>query len=266
MTRGYLVPPIVLLLAKDPLVSKYNLSSLRVINCGAAPLGDQVQMECSKRIGVIIKQGYGLTETSPTTHTFHDGRELFKSASVGTLVANTEAMVIDTESGKPLGRNEKGELWMRGPQIMLGYLNNKSATDATVDADGWLHSGDVAYIDEDDCFYIVDRTKELIKYKGSQVAPAELEAILLAHPDLADAAVIGMPDEYAGELPLACVVLKKGHAALAEDIIKFVNSKVSHTKHVRLLEFVEAIPKSPSGKILRRELREHFKNRRPSKL
>jgi acyl-CoA synthetase (AMP-forming)/AMP-acid ligase II len=161
-------------------------------------------------------------------------------------------MVVDVKTGQPLGRNENGEIWIRGPQVMKGYLNNPDATDATLDDDGWLHTGDIGYVDEDGFFYIVDRLKELIKYKGYQVAPAELEALLLSHPAIADVAVIPSPDEEAGEVPKAFVVLKA--EATPEAIMDWVAERVSPQKKVRRVEFVDSVPKSLSGKILRRVL------------
>jgi 4-coumarate--CoA ligase len=165
-------------------------------------------------------------------------------------------MVVDPASGDALGIDADGEVWVRGPQVMKGYLNNPAATAATIDSDGWLHTGDIGHIDADGHLYIVDRLKELIKYKGFQVAPAELEAVLLTHPAVADAAVIGLPDEEAGEIPVGFVVLKPGQSATADAIMTFVAEQVAHYKQIRRLEFLDAIPKSASGKILRRILKE----------
>lgn len=254
VTYAHLVPPIVLALAKHPLVDKYDLSALRGINSGAAPLSEELSAECAARLDCVVKQGYGLTETSPVTHVmpFEHGHE--RRGSVGPAIRNTEVRIIDTATGEDLGHNERGEVLMRGPQIMKGYLNNPEATAATVDEDGWIHTGDIGYADEDSYFYIVDRVKELIKYKGYQVAPAELEALLLTHEAIADAAVIPSPDEEAGELPKAFVTLKPDQEATADEIMAFVAEKVSPQKKIRLLEFVDTIPKSASGKILRRLL------------
>ena len=253
ITRVNLVPPILVGLAKHPIVDQYDLSSLVELFSGAAPLGQALADEVKARLGCRVVQGYGLTETSPVTHVYN--RTLAQSeklSSVGPAIPNTEVMVVDVATMEPLGRNENGEIWMRGPQIMKGYLNNPDATAATVDEDGWLQSGDIGYIDDEGFFYIVDRLKELIKYKGFQVAPAELEALLLSHPAIADVAVIPSPDEEAGEVPKAFVVLKA--EATPEAIMDWVAERVSPQKKIRRIEFVDEVPKSLSGKILRRVL------------
>jgi acyl-CoA synthetase (AMP-forming)/AMP-acid ligase II len=172
------------------------------------------------------------------------------------LVPNTELTVIDTSTGSPLGLDEDGEVWVRGPQVMKGYLNNPGATSATIDKDGWLHTGDIGHVDADGHLYVVDRLKELIKYKGFQVPPAELEALLLSHPAVADAAVIGLPDDEAGEIPVAYVVLKAGASASAAELAEHVAGQVAHYKQIRRVEFIDAVPKSASGKILRRILKD----------
>ncbi len=251
ITYANLVPPIILALAKHPLVDQYDLSKLRVITSGAAPLGAAVARACAQRLGCIVTQGYGLTETSPVTHFGADPAQ-DNPGSIGPCLPNTECKIVDVAGGQDLGVNEQGELWIRGPQVMQGYLNNAAATANTLDDEGWLHTGDIGYGDEQGYFYIVDRLKELIKYKGMQVAPAELEAILLTHPAIADAAVIGSPDEEAGEVPIAFVVLK-GEAS-ADQIMAFVAEQVAPFKKIRRLEIVQQIPKSASGKILRRVL------------
>jgi acyl-CoA synthetase (AMP-forming)/AMP-acid ligase II len=256
VTRAYLVPPIVLGLTKHPAVDNYDLRSLRVINSGAAPLGSDVQQALATRLHCIVKQGYGLTETSPVTHVNPDDR--VRLGSSGLTIRNTETRIVDPVMGSDLGVGERGEVWVRGPQVMKGYLNNPEATKATITPDGWLRTGDIGYADADGYLFVVDRLKELIKYKGMQVAPAELEALLLTHPAVADAAVIGSPDEDAGEVPKAFVV-KKGEAT-AEALMGFVAERVAPHKKVRKLEFVEQIPKSPSGKILRRVLIEKERN------
>jgi acyl-CoA synthetase (AMP-forming)/AMP-acid ligase II len=252
ITQTFLVPPIVLALAKHPLVDEYDLSKLRVITSGAAPLGEELERSCAERLGCLIKQGYGLTETSPVTHTHRDDPAEIRPGSIGHLMRSTEAKIIDTNTGEALGPNQEGEVLIRGAQVMKGYLNNPAATAETIDTEGWLHTGDIGYVDEEGYFYIVDRVKELIKYKGYQVAPAELEALLLTHPSIADAAVIPSPDEEAGEIPKAFVV-SRGEVS-EEEIIAFIAGKVAPTKKIRRLEFIEEIPKSASGKILRRVL------------
>ncbi|MCX6048147.1 MAG: AMP-binding protein [Chloroflexi bacterium] len=249
---AHLVPPIILALAKHPLVDQYKLTSLRVIYSGAAPLGEDVARACANRIGCIVSQGYGLTETSPVTHSTPYTPGMPKLAGVGPCLPNTEGKIVDVATGVELGPNEQGEVCIRGPQVMQGYLNNPQATANTIDREGWLHTGDIGYADEEGTFYIVDRLKELIKYKGLQVAPAELEALLLAHPAIADAAVIASPDEEAGEVPKAFIVLKD--QASAEEIMAYVAERVAPYKKIRRLEIVNQIPKSASGKILRRVL------------
>jgi len=252
ITRANLVPPIILALAKHPIVDNYDLSHLKIIMSGAAPLSAELAQACAERLGCIVLQGYGLTETSPVTHVNPEDPARIKLGSVGVPIANTECAVVSLETGNPLGVREEGEIWIRGPQVMKGYLNNPDATAQTLTPDGWLRTGDVGYVDEDGYFYIVDRVKEMIKYKGLQIAPAELEAVLLTHPAVADAAVIPSPDPEAGEVPKAFVVLKG--AATAEELMDYVAARVAPFKKIRRIEFVEQIPKSPSGKILRRVL------------
>jgi 4-coumarate--CoA ligase len=256
VTQFFAVPPIVLGLAKHPAVDTVDVSSLKKIFCGAAPLGGELAQEAAERIGCAVVQGYGMTELSPISHaTVGDD---FKSGSNGVTAPNTQCRIVDDE-GNDLGVDGEGELWIKGPQVMKGYLNNPEATAATIDDEGWLHTGDVARIDADGHMYIVDRVKELIKYNGFQVPPAELEALIVTHPAVADVAVIGVPDVSAGELPKAYVVLKPGAEATAEDIQDFVKGHVATYKQIRLVEFTDEIPKSASGKILRRFLRDQSK-------
>jgi acyl-CoA synthetase (AMP-forming)/AMP-acid ligase II len=251
---GYLVPPIILGLAKHPVVDEYDVSSLGYITSGAAPLPASVAQGCAERIGCVVKQGYGMTELSPVSHLMPRDHEKLNVDSVGWAVPNTEFRIVEVGSRNDVDAGERGELWVRGPQVMQGYWNNRDATDATVDADGWLHTGDVATLDEAGRLYIVDRVKELIKYKGYQVAPAELESVVQAHDAVADAAVIPSPDEEAGEVPKAFVVRKPGMEVSAEDLMAFVAERVAPYKKIRRVEFIEAIPKTASGKILRRDL------------
>ena len=253
ISRTYLVPPIMLFLAKSPAVDNYDLSTLKYICSGAAPLGAELATAVAERLDCCVVQGYGMTEMSPATH-FTPDLGTIKPASIGVLIPNTKALLIDPQSGSQLGPNENGELLVTGPQMMLGYLNNPEATANTIDANGWLHTGDIAYADEDGYFYIVDRLKEFIKYKGYQIAPAELEAVLLSHPSIADAAVVPFPDAEAGEIPKAFVV--SSAAISGDEIMAWLAEKVAPFKKVRALEFVEQIPKSPSGKILRRLLKQ----------
>jgi len=252
VTLAHIVPPIVLALSNSPLVDKYDLSKLRTIFSGAAPLGEPLTKACMDRLSCKIRQGYGMTETSPVTHSSPSEPSLIKFGSVGLPAPNTECKIVSLETGEPQHAYGEGEVCVRGPQIMKGYLNRPEATAYTIDREGWLHTGDVGYADEEGHFFIVDRAKELIKYKGFQVAPAELEAILLTHPAILDAAVIPCPDEEAGEVPKAFVVCCE--EVSPEAVMDHVASLVAPFKKLRSVEFVDKIPKSPSGKILRRIL------------
>ncbi len=253
VTRSFVAPPIVVALAKHPLVDQYDTSSVRQIFSGAAPLSAELAIEAGERLGCEVVQGYGMTETSPVTHLTPPGQ--FKPGSVGVTASNTETRIVDPESGEDLGVDADGEVWIKGPQVMKGYLNNPEATAATVDSEGWIHTGDIGHVDADGHLFVVDRLKELIKYKGFQVPPAELEALLLTHPAVADAAVVGRADEEAGEVPIGFVVLKAGADASDDDIKAFVAEHVAHYKRLAEVTFLDAIPKSASGKILRRMLR-----------
>jgi acyl-CoA synthetase (AMP-forming)/AMP-acid ligase II len=259
ITFANVVPPIVLALAKKPQVDEHDLSSLHTVFSGAAPLSEDVAMAASARLGCRVIQGYGMTEASPVTHATRIRAGKIKVAGVGPLLPNTEGKIVDTASGAELGPNEQGEICVRGPQVMKGYLNCPEATAAMVDANGWLHTGDVGYADEDGCFFVVDRVKELIKYKGFQIAPAELEAVMLAHPGVVDAAVIPLPDAEAGEVPKAFVVLRDD--TTPDQIMGHVAERVAPYKKLRAVEVTDQIPKSPSGKILRRVLIEREKVR-----
>ncbi len=254
ITRLFAVPPIVLALAKHPLVDNYDLSSLKQVFSGAAPLSAELAQAAAARIDCEVVQGFGMTELSPVSHVTWPGQ--FKAGTVGLTIPNTECRIVDPETGQDQGIDGVGELWVRGPQVMKGYLNNDEATRITIDEDGWLRTGDIATIDADGHVTIVDRLKELIKYKGFQVAPAELEALLLTHPAIADAAVIGIPDEEAGEIPRAFVVLRPDADVSAADITAFMQDKVATYKVVHDFVFTDTIPKSASGKILRRLLRD----------
>jgi acyl-CoA synthetase (AMP-forming)/AMP-acid ligase II len=217
-------------------------------------LGAELSQQVASRLGCTVIQGYGLTETSPVTHVNRPHGEI-RPGTIGQPLIGTECRLVDPETGEDVADGERGELWVRGPQVMAGYLNNAEATAATIDADGWLHTGDIAVRDADGYYAIVDRLKELIKYKGFQVPPAELEALLITHPDVADVAVIGVPDDECGELPKAFVV-PAGDSVDAKALMEFVTGQVSPQKRIRLIEQVDEIPKSPSGKILRRLLKE----------
>ena len=254
ITRLFAVPPIVLALAKHPLVDKYDLSSLKQVFSGAAPLSAELAQEAAKRIDCDVVQGFGMTELSPVSHVTWPGQ--FKPGTVGVTIPNTKCRIVDPETGEDQGVGGVGELWVQGPQVMAGYLNNAEATALTIDAEGWLKTGDVATIDADGHVTIVDRLKELIKYKGFQVPPAELEALLLTHPKIADVAVIGVPDTEAGEIPRAFIVLRADQTLTAADVTAFMHDKFATYKVVQDVVFVDAIPKSASGKILRRLLRD----------
>ena len=254
ITRSFVAPPIVVALAKHPIVDSYDLSALRQVFSGAAPLSAELALETGARLGCEVVQGYGMTEASPVTQLTPPGQ--FKPGSVGVTTPNTELRVVDPASGADLDLDADGELWIRGPQVMKGYLNNPVATAATLDADGWLHTGDIGHIDSDGHVYIVDRLKELIKSSGFQVAPAELEGLLLTHPAVADAAVVGRPDEERGEVPVAFIALKPGAEASPDEVRAFVDDQVAHFKRLGDVTIVDTIPKSAAGKILRRLLRD----------
>jgi acyl-CoA synthetase (AMP-forming)/AMP-acid ligase II len=252
ITRAYVAPPIVLALAKHPLVDKYDLSELKSIFSGAAPLDASLERACTERLGCEVIQGWGLTETSPVVTTNYNTPGGPRPGSVGVPLPNTEMRVVDPATGADVSRGETGELLVRGPQVMKGYLNAPEATAAMLDQEGWLHTGDLGTIDEQGYVFIVDRVKELIKYKGLQVAPAELEAVLLSHPKVADAAVVRFPDEEAGEVPKAFVVARD--PVDPGELMAYVAERVAPHKKVRQVEFIDEIPKAASGKILRRLL------------
>ncbi|WP_206537742.1 AMP-binding protein [Ilumatobacter nonamiensis] len=253
VTRFFAVPPIILGLAKAPIVGEYDTSSIRQVFSGAAPLGAELAAEASARLNCEVVQGYGMTELSPVSHCTVEGD--FRPGTSGVTVSNTESRIVDPDTGEDREIGERGELWVRGPQVMKGYLNNDEATASTIDDDGWLHTGDISIIDEHGHMSVVDRLKELIKFKGFQVAPAELEALIVTHPKVSDVAVIGVPDDEAGEVPKAFVVPAPGETVTLEDIQTLVSEHLVSYKQVRVLEVVEAIPKSAAGKILRKELR-----------
>jgi acyl-CoA synthetase (AMP-forming)/AMP-acid ligase II len=253
VTRVEVVPPIVLALARHAVVSEYDLSSLRLVTSAAAPLSGGLATECAARLGCRVKQGYGMTELGGATHFVPDTGG-GNPESVGPPLPGVQCRVIDCASGLDVGPGERGEMLLRTPGTMCGYLDNPAATASTIDAGGWLHTGDVVIADHEGWFRVVDRVKELIKYKGSQVAPAALEAILLAHRAVADVAVIGRADEEAGEIPTAFVVLSGD--ATASELMSYVAGRVAPHEKIRAVEFVTDIPRSPSGKILRRALAE----------
>ncbi|AXI47794.1 4-coumarate--CoA ligase family protein [Sulfitobacter sp. SK012] len=253
--RMWVVPPVALALAKHPIVDQFDLSSIEEIFCGAAPMGAELSDAVASRLDCVVAQGYGMTELSPVSHVTPSSAP--RAGASGFAVSNTDCRIVDPDSGKDQPPGQTGELWIKGPQVMLGYLNNDAATQGTMAPGGWLKTGDIALIDTDGYMFIVDRLKELIKYKGFQVAPAELEATLVGHAGITDAAVIGQPDEEAGELPIAFVVV--ADPAPTEDEIKaFIKDTLSTYKQLHRVIFVDQIPKSASGKILRRVLRDQI--------
>ncbi|MFH9430560.1 4-coumarate--CoA ligase family protein [Streptomyces sp. NPDC017615] len=259
ITGLYVAPPIVLALAKHPSVARRDLSSLKYVISAAAPLDATLAAACADRLGLPpLGQAYGMTELSPGTHVvplahLRDA----PPGTVGRLIAGTEMRIVSLDDpGKDLGTGERGEILIRGPQIMKGYLGRPDATAALIDADGWLHTGDVGQVDDEGWLFVVDRVKELIKYKGFQVAPAELEALLLTHPGIADAAVIGVVDEDGNETPHAFVVRRPTAPDLsANEVMLYVAERVAPYKRVRGVTFTDGVPRAASGKILRRELR-----------
>ncbi|KAK3596666.1 hypothetical protein CHS0354_038898 [Potamilus streckersoni] len=254
ITYMHLVPPLALFLAKSPLVSNFKVNSVKTIVCGAAPLGEGVTNDVKNRIGAELCQAYGLTETSPLVS--YDISPA-KVGTVGRMAPSTEVMLIDPLTGNPVPPEKEGELLVRGPQVMKGYLKNSEATNNTI-RDGWLQTGDLAKYDLEGYIKILDRLKELIKYKGYQIAPAELEAILCTHPAVEDAAVMGIrAGEEVGEIPQAFVVCKKNIGVKEEELVAYVSENVAPYKKIRGgIKFVDQIPKTASGKILRRLLKE----------
>jgi acyl-CoA synthetase (AMP-forming)/AMP-acid ligase II len=251
ITRLYAVPTMAVLLAKSPLVDKYDLSSVRWIVSGGAALDPEIARQVRERLGCGINQGYGLTEGLVS---FMQRANSAATASVGPTTPNIECKIVDVTTGAELGRNQNGEILIRGPHVMKGYLNAEEATKEVKEPDGFLHSGDLGYVDDDGELFIVDRIKELIKYKGQQVSPVELENLLMTHPKVADAAVVGVRDEEATELPKGFVVAKE--PATAEELMAWVAERVAPYKKVRRIEFIDQIPRTPVGKIERRTLKE----------
>lgn len=258
-TYAFIAPPIAVSLVKDPMVSEFDLSTLHTIVSGAAPLDRDLAHALQDRLNCRVRQGYGMSEMSPVSHVIPRDRDDIDLGSVGTTVPNVECKLVDPVTGSEIalptrGPSTPGELWCRGPNVMAGYLGDEKATAATLDPDGYLHTGDIATVDPHGVVTIVDRLKELIKYKGYQVPPAELEAILLTHPQIADAAVIAEHTEDGEEVPKAFVVAKPEGTLDATAVMTFVAERVAPHKKVRIVEFIEIIPKSPTGKILRKEL------------
>jgi acyl-CoA synthetase (AMP-forming)/AMP-acid ligase II len=251
ITQTVVVPPVVLALAKHPAVNQYDLSCMEWLGCGAAPLSAELQQACAERIGCPVGQGYGMTEATAGIALFPVGKPVVPG-STGPLLPGIRARITDPDTGADLAPGQAGELWVRTPAVMTGYLGNPAASAATIDEDGWLHTGDIARFDADGNLFLLDRLKELIKVKGFQVAPAELEAVLRSHPAVADAAVIPVPDERAGELPKAYVV--PAQQITPQELIDYVAARVAPHKRIHQVAFTDAIPTSPSGKTLRRLL------------
>lgn len=251
ITRAYVAPPVVLALAKHPAVEGVDLSRLEQVISAAAPLDGELGEACAKRLGIhAVLQAYGMTELSPGTHVTRADDPAPPPGSVGQLMPSTEMRLVDAEGNDA----DTGEIWIRGPQVMKGYLGRPEDTDTMIDRDGWLHTGDIGRLDARGYLYVVDRLKELIKYKGYQVPPAELEAVLLTDPRIADAAVIGVLDADGNEVPKAFVV-PADEGLTEQDVMDYVAQRVAPHKKVRRVEFIESVPKAASGKILRRELR-----------
>jgi acyl-CoA synthetase (AMP-forming)/AMP-acid ligase II len=251
ITRAFVAPPVVLALAKHPAVDGVDLSALKHVTSAAAPLDGELAEACAKRLGLhAVLQAYGMTELSPGTHAVPQDDPEPPPGAVGKLFPSTEMRLVGADGNDA----DEGEIWIRGPQVMKGYLGRPADTDATIDRDGWLHTGDIGRTDARGYLYVVDRVKELIKYHGYQVPPAELEAVLLTDDRIADAAVIGVNAD-GNEVPKAFVVPMPGVELTEADVMEYVAARVAPYKKIRQVEFIDAVPKAASGKILRRELR-----------
>ncbi|GAB3082393.1 AMP-binding protein [Corynebacterium aquatimens] len=249
----FIAPPMAVMLAKHPAVDPAWFTALKRIVCGAAPLDTDVARAVEQRLDCSIIQGYGMTESSPITHVGIMGE--VPPGSVGYAAPNTNFRIVDIDTIEDVEEGEAGELLIQGPQVMKGYLNNEEATRETLLDGGWLRTGDVARLDEKGHLYLVDRAKEVIKYKGYQVAPAELEALLLTHEAIADAGVVGV-DRDGLEIPRAFVVLQEGASISEEELMEWVAERVTPYKKIRAVTFIDEIPKNPTGKILRKNLRD----------
>ncbi|CEN60643.1 Putative Acyl-CoA synthetase [Aspergillus calidoustus] len=268
------VPPIIIRLLQDPTVAQYDLSHVKRFSSGAAPISGEILQKLQERYPWTgFKQGYGMTESCSCITAHPPDKQSYEYAQRGgMIVANTEVKVIDVATGKEVGYGEEGEILARGPQIVMGYLGNEKATRETFDEDGWLHTGDVGFMDREGFINITDRIKEMIKVKGIAVSPAEIEDLLLGHPAVEDVGVTSVPDDYAGEKPKAYVVLKaaarprldteEGVLAVGRELIEYVKAKKVRHKWLIEVEFMDEVPKSASGKILRRVLRDLEKTKR----
>ncbi len=260
VTWVFIAPPIAVALAKHPIVDNFDLSSVKVVFSGAAPLDGELGHAVASRLNCIVRQGYGMSEMSPVSHAIPVERDDIPLETVGLTIPNMECKIVDPETGSEIevpseGVSAAGELWCKGPNIMVGYLHNDEATREVLDAEGWLRTGDIATVSAEGYVRVIDRLKELIKYKGYQVAPAELEALLLSNPEIADAAVLGVRDDEGEEVPKAFIVRQPGAEITAEAVMAFVAEHVAPYKKVRVVEFIDTIPKSSAGKILRKDLR-----------
>lgn len=256
VTLLHVVPPILLALASAPDLDPAKFRTVRYFLNAAAPLVPEVARRVERRFGIPVAQAYGMTESSPATHHSPLERDRMRMESVGVLVAHTEHRIVDLETGTTtLPPGETGELVVRGPQVMKGYWNAPEETARTI-RDGWLYTGDIGYIDGDGYLYIVDRKKEMIKYRGFSIAPAEMEGVLMQHPDVADCAVVGVADPEHGELPKAFVVPKPGVQLDLNALDAFVAERAAGYKRIRVFAVAQSIPRTPSGKILRRLLKQ----------
>jgi long-chain acyl-CoA synthetase len=250
------VPTLYSALINTPDISKYDLSSIKFCISGASPLPPEVQKKFMELTGGVLVEGYGLTEASPVTHAnpLDPTMETVKIGSIGLTWPDTEAGIMDKETGELLPFGDIGELVIRGPQVMKGYWNMQEETDAVL-KDGWLHTGDIARMDEEGYFYIVDREKDLIKFRGYSVYPREIEDVLYEHPAVKIAAVVGKPDEVSGEIPKAFLVLKDGAEATEEEMIEFVRERIAPYKRIREVEFRDELPTTLVGKVLKKDLK-----------
>jgi len=252
------VPTLYALLVNHPEITKFDISSVKFCISGASSLPPEVQKRFMELTKGTLVEGYGLTEASPVTHAnpLDPTLETVKIGSIGLAWPDTESRIVDLEEGeRPLPPGEVGELVVRGPQVMKGYWNMPEET-ASVMRDGWLYTGDIGRMDEDGYFYIVDRKKDLIKYRGYSVYPMEIEDVIYEHPAVKLCAVVGRPDEVSGEIPKAYIVLKEGAEATEEEMIQFVRERVAPYKRIREVEFREELPMTLVGKVLKRTLRE----------
>ncbi|KAL9818057.1 4-coumarate--CoA ligase-like 6 [Arabidopsis thaliana] len=268
ITHFPVVPPMLMALTKKAKgVCGEVFKSLKQVSSGAAPLSRKFIEDFLQTLPhVDLIQGYGMTESTAVGTRGFNSEKLSRYSSVGLLAPNMQAKVVDWSSGSFLPPGNRGELWIQGPGVMKGYLNNPKATQMSIVEDSWLRTGDIAYFDEDGYLFIVDRIKEIIKYKGFQIAPADLEAVLVSHPLIIDAAVTAAPNEECGEIPVAFVVRRQETTLSEEDVISYVASQVAPYRKVRKVVMVNSIPKSPTGKILRKELKRILTNSVSSRL